>query len=399
MTRQAPRLDDFDPGTARRIAMTVSCTDADAIPKVEGAGQIRDHGGRRVQVMHNGLIVEEGGYYGAWMTEVIRTLQGHHEPQEERVFDAIVRRLRDDGAPCVMIEFGSFWAYYSLWFCHTLPGSRAVALEPDFPYLGVGRRNAALNGFSDRITFFHAAIGAQPGHLLAFPAESDGQPHEVVQHDLASLMKAANLERVDLVLADVQGAETVLLERARGDLQAGRVRFLIVSTHHHSISGDPLTHQRALSLLLDAGAHVISEHSVAESFSGDGLIAVSFDARDNDFVVPVSHARSKDSLFGELEVDLAAARRQCTDAEQAARAARDQVDRLDDQLRRLTAERDALGAQLAQSIEAREALDAQCAGLIEARDALRTEIDAITGTKVWRWAQGPRDLYGRVRRP
>jgi len=146
VTRQAPRLDDFDPGTARRIAMTVSCTDADAIPKVEGAGQIRDHGGRRVQVMHNGLIVEEGGYYGAWMTEVIRTLQGHHEPQEERVFDAIVRRLRDDGAPCVMIEFGSFWAYYSLWFCHTLPGSRAVALEPDFPYLGVGRRNAALNG-------------------------------------------------------------------------------------------------------------------------------------------------------------------------------------------------------------------------------------------------------------
>lgn len=36
--------------------------------------------------MHNGVKVIAGGYYGSWMTEIIRLLQGHHEPQEERVF-------------------------------------------------------------------------------------------------------------------------------------------------------------------------------------------------------------------------------------------------------------------------------------------------------------------------
>jgi hypothetical protein len=135
----------------------------------------------------------------------------------------------------------------------------------------------------------------------------DGTIHQTVQHDLRSLLQLGGLDYADVVLSDIQGAESILLERARDDLAAGRVRFLIVSTHHHSISGDPLTHQHALELLTQAGAHVIAEHSVSESYSGDGLIAVSFDPRDKDFTVRLSHARAKDSLFGELEWDLDAA--------------------------------------------------------------------------------------------
>lgn len=337
----------FPPEIARRLAMTVSCSDADAIPKVEHAGESRDHDGKRVQIMHNGLIVEEGGYYGEWMTEAIRALRGHHEPQEELVFHRIVERLTDDSP--VMIEFGSFWTYYGLWFCHALPGSRVVALEPDPHYLDVGRRNAALNGYTDRVSFVAAAIGDQPNQPIAFQAESDGQTYEVVQHDLASLMSLSGLDRADLVLADVQGAESILLSRARGDFEAGRVRFLIVSTHHHSISGNALTHQNALQLLTDAGAHVIAEHSVGESFSGDGLIAVSFDDRDKDFQVPVSHARYRDSLFGELEHDLATATAALTNAEQRA-------------------------AQL------------------------QAEINAIHATKTWRWTKALRELYSRINR-
>jgi len=219
MKRLAPRLEGFDPFVTHRMTTTLSCPDSDEIPKVDGAGEVREHDGQRVQIMHNGLLVEEGGYYGAWMAETIRALRGHHEPQEELVFDRIVRRLREDGGSPVMIEFGSFWTYYGLWFCQALPASRVVAVEPDPAWLEVGRRNAVLNGFTDRVDFVRAAIGAEPGAMLAFRAESDGQFHDVVQHDLASLMAAAELDRVDLILADVQGAETVLLDRAKDDFQ------------------------------------------------------------------------------------------------------------------------------------------------------------------------------------
>jgi hypothetical protein len=72
---------------------TAACTDTDVIPKVAGAGTCRGHEGARIQVMHNGLLVEEGGHYGAWMTEVVRTLRGHHEPQEPTTPKLLIRTI------------------------------------------------------------------------------------------------------------------------------------------------------------------------------------------------------------------------------------------------------------------------------------------------------------------
>jgi hypothetical protein len=77
------------------------------------------------------------------------------------------------------------------------------------------------------------------------------------------------------------------------------VRFVIASTHHHVISGDPLTHYRCLDLLRELGAHIVAEHTVAESYSGDGLIVASFDDRDRDLRVVTSRCRVDESLFGD----------------------------------------------------------------------------------------------------
>src|SRR6476646_8671915 len=101
----------FEYAVQRRIDLTTSCRDADAISKVAEAGAIVERDGTRAQVMHNGVLVEEGCYYGAWMTEIIRRLRGHHEPQEEAAFQLLVERLRaDPPAQPAMIELGSFWA-------------------------------------------------------------------------------------------------------------------------------------------------------------------------------------------------------------------------------------------------------------------------------------------------
>jgi hypothetical protein len=87
----------------RRVELTVSCRDTDPIPKVPGAGEIRIENGIRVQVMHEGTRVLAGGYFGDWMSEIIRRLRGHHEPQEELVVHRILKRLRGgpEGQPAV----------------------------------------------------------------------------------------------------------------------------------------------------------------------------------------------------------------------------------------------------------------------------------------------------------
>lgn len=288
---------------ARRIRMTVSCHDTDRLTKVLGAGEIFELDGTAVQRMHNGLVIEEGCYYGPWMTEIISALDGHHEPQEEVVFHEILERLVASEPDATMVELGSFWAYYSMWFRQrTGPGNRIVDVEPDPAYLETGRRNFALNDMSS--TFIHGAVGTTPGETTSFTTESTGETINVRQYDLASLMSETGLERIGLLMVDIQGFETPLIVRAAELLRDGAVRFMVVSTHHHLISGDALTHQQVLAQLVEAGAHVIAEHTVGESFSGDGLVAVSFDPRDRDFTVDISHARYKESLFGELERDL-----------------------------------------------------------------------------------------------
>ncbi|MGX7680723.1 FkbM family methyltransferase [Jatrophihabitans sp. DSM 45814] len=352
----------LDDGAVRRVLMTASCSDADELPKVAGAGEVFEVDGARMQRMHNGLVIEEGSYYGPMMTAIIRRLRGHHEPQEEVVIDAIIRRLKgeladradtDPSAPVSVLEFGSFWSYYSMWFCAAIEQARAVAMEPDPAYLAVGKRHAEANDLADRITFFSGAIGDRPGEELEFVAESDGLSYPVPMYDLQTLMAAAGVSRADVVLVDVQGAESILLERAKPEFAAGAVRFMVVSTHHQVISGQAITHQRALELLIDAGAHVIAEHTVGESYSGDGLIAVSFDPRDADFVVNVSHARYKDSLFGEVEYELETALARADAAENDSQHAHRHIAQLDSRIEQLEAENRALAEQAARGSNSR----------------------------------------------
>jgi len=297
----------FTDAERRRIEQTTAVRDTDPLPRVAGAGSTEVRDGRRVQLMHNGLLIDEGCYHGEWMTEIIRRLQGHHEPQEELAFHAIIDRLAQEGSGGVVVELGSFWAYYSLWAKTALPDAICVCVEPDPRNLEVGRRNFELNGLEAR--FVHAAVGSPHGASVQIRTESDNRVRPIPLVSLDGLMRDQGLERVDLLLSDIQGAEIGLLKGARETLRSGRVRFMVVSTHHHSITDDPLTHQRCLELLRDAGAHVIAEHSISESCSGDGLIAVSMDPRDADLEVKPTIVRSRDTLYGETEYEIARAGR------------------------------------------------------------------------------------------
>ena len=281
------------PGAAQaRIAITLACRDCDVIPKVPDAGRIFPHENETVQLMHDGTLVQAGGYYGDWMGRIIEDLRGHHEPQEEVVFERLLQRL---GPEATMVELGSFWSYYSLWFLHQAPGRRALCLEADPEHLAVGRRNAALNGLSP--TFVNGFAARHPSDgPVPFPCERSGTI-PLQAYSVPQLLAEHRLERLDLLHADTQGAELEVLLGSADLLREGRIRFLMVSTHCYEISGDALIHQRCLALIRQLGGHVICEHDVHESFSGDGLIAASFDAADADLEVSVSVNRYGTSLF------------------------------------------------------------------------------------------------------
>ncbi len=292
-----PLADELDPEERRRVELTVSCDDCAQIPKVAGAGTVQRFRDQDVQVMHNGVRVVAGCYYGAWTTEIIGRLHGHHEPQEELVFHEIVSRVARDASGTsdhLIVELGAFWSYYALWFMEAVPRGRAVLVEPDPRHLDVAAVNLLLN---DReAIILQAAVG--PSSAAADFECEDGLVVQVEGMTLDQIVAAAGAERADVVLSDIQGAETSLLELSIATI-AQRTRFLVLSTHHESISGRADTHQRCLELLQQCGGHIIAEHTIDESFSGDGLIAVSFDPKDRDMHVNLSAARHGTSLFRE----------------------------------------------------------------------------------------------------
>ena len=284
-----------------RIALATRCRDCDAVPKVVDAGAVVEQpDGTRVQIMHNGLKVIEDGYCGAWMTELIARCRGHHEPQEECLFDALTSVLPPDAT---MIELGSNWAYYACWFLNGWPNRRAVLLEPDPANRQVGDRNLALNGIA--ATVLDGFVGAEPGPPQPFQTERSGTL-DLRRYSVPELADSYGLATVDLLHCDVQGAETDALTGCLPLFRAGRIRWVVVSTHVHQISGDCLTHPKCLNILRRAGAIIEAEHSPAESFSGDGLIVARFGAAPPGWRCPaISVARTDESLFRNPLYDLA----------------------------------------------------------------------------------------------
>ena len=178
-----------------------------------------------------------------------------------------------------MIELGAFWAYYSLWFARAVPGARLILVEPDPENLAVGARNLALNGVSAHVV--QASVGRESLPPRPFVCESDGRPRDLPEVCVDDLLARFDVPRVDVLLADIQGAELAMLEGAAASVRAGRVRYVVVvSTHHECISRDPDTHEKCLRFVRAHGGHVLTEFPAAESYSGDGLIVASFDPAD-----------------------------------------------------------------------------------------------------------------------
>jgi hypothetical protein len=271
-----PALHSLPAAAQVRIAVTLACRDSDAIPKVCDAGRMFELEGEPLQVMHDGTLVLAGGYYGTWISRVIADLYGHHEPQEELLFHSLLGHVRPG---TLFVELGAYWAFYTNWYLGAVAGSRAVCIEPEEAHLAVGRRNLGLNHREAKL------IRACVGEVFR-PAMEDGGVASAECLDMPALEERIGHEPIELLHMDVQGAETGFLRSMRRSEAAELVRFMVISTHHESISGSSSTHDDCLEELRSQGAVILAEHSVAESFSGDGLIVASFAANDRWLRLP-----------------------------------------------------------------------------------------------------------------
>jgi len=226
------------------------CNDTVTIPKVANAGEVLVKDGFKVQVMHNGILIHEGCYHQQWVTDIIKELKGHHEPQEEKLFHEILKVIPDKG---IMIECGSFWSYYSLWFHHIISNPTNIMVEPMPLKCEIGELNFKLNGY----------IGDTYRPSSVF-RDWDGSHYNIPSISIDWLMETHSLSTLHLLHADIQANEQTLLKSAEVTLKAHKIDFLFLGTHSPN--------RPIREALQGYGYHILQEFEAHESFFDDGLI-------------------------------------------------------------------------------------------------------------------------------
>ena len=241
-----------------RIDNVLSCPDNHFIPRVEEAGYV--HG--EEQVMHNGLRIVPGSYHGKQVSLQLQLNRGVHEPEEERVFQEVLKYI-PEGA--TMLELGAYWGFYSMWFQKEIPKAVNYLVEPASEHLIFGKNNLSLNGMKG--DFIQALIDTESG------TSSDGTPVLCVD----DIIRQKGIERLHMLHADIQGFEHRMLQGARKAFENKIIDFAFVSTHrgfkfgHDDING---IHNQCLEFFKEMDYFVIAETNLETTYSWDGLIAV-----------------------------------------------------------------------------------------------------------------------------
>ncbi|MCF7674366.1 MAG: FkbM family methyltransferase [Akkermansiaceae bacterium] len=230
-----------------RIDQVVGCPDNSHIPRHPAAGRLE--GGWIT--MHNGLQVGALGYYGEGILNMLVENKGVHEPQEERAFAEILLHIKPGST---IVEVGAYWAYYSMWFAHAIPGARCFLVEPDQGNLLSGQENFGHNNFTG--TFEQAYIGDQPGF------HKDGVP--VITID--DFCRRHSIDHMAVLHADIQEAELRMLTGASRMLGEHRADYVFVSSHTNEL------HYACIERLRAYGYHVLVSCDMDETVAGDGVI-------------------------------------------------------------------------------------------------------------------------------
>ncbi len=230
------------------------------IPRVENAGKVIDN---KYVVMHNGIVVGKNSYYGEF-SNCLQTNLGCHEPSEERMFQEVLDDI-DDGA--TMVELGSYWAFYSIWFNKQIKQAKNFCIEPDPAYMQIGRDNAKLNSASN-IEFIVNDIGYFQLEQC-YDIENTLEVYRK-QHNISKFkehIKTQNIKYLDLLHCDIQGNEIILLDQASEMLEEKKIKYIFLSTHSQGI------HNYCINFLKSKDYRIIASADVDnETFCHDGVI-------------------------------------------------------------------------------------------------------------------------------
>jgi hypothetical protein len=222
-----------------RIKLVKECEDNIHIPKDINAGKVIDD----CFYMHNGIKIIPNSYYGYCMLRMLMENGGVHEPQEERAFSEILNYIEPN---TVMLELGSYWGFYSMWFQQKTKGKN-ILVEPNKENIEFGKKNFQINNMD--------------GSFYQFFVDSYNNNNKITVDKIFELEK---LNRVSICHSDIQGYELEMLKGSLNNLD--KIDYFFISTHSNHI------HHQCINFLKKNNFKILCSVDMNESYSYDGLI-------------------------------------------------------------------------------------------------------------------------------
>lgn len=249
----------------QRIATVKMSSDNQRLNHVADAGKVfADH-----QLVHNGIKITLGSYYDYGNTHLLIENKGVHEPQEEYAFDEILKVIPANGS---MMELGSYWAFYSMWFAKRVAHARCFMIEPDPHKMNFGKLNFKQNNL--RGTFDAGFITDQTDLKPSIPFYS-----------VDYLMRKHKVDHLNILHSDIQGYELKMLEGCKEALTGNRIDYFFISTHSNEL------HQSCINKLKSHRYIILCEANLDESYSVDGLIVAKRDGVTGPEKIGISKRR------------------------------------------------------------------------------------------------------------
>ena len=232
-----------------RIDDVLSGPDNQDINRVKNAGQITND----QLVMHNGVLVDPLSYYSYPMLQMLIDNKGVHEPQEEKIFQEVLKSLSKEGEK-TMLELGAYWSFYSMWFLQNFPKTNCFMVEPEKENLFYGKINFKLNQLQG--TFIHAGIG-----------QKTNARNNILTVD--EICKNRKIEFLDILHSDIQGYEYEMLLGSEKLLSENKVGYAFISTHSNEL------HEQCYNLLKEKyNFQLVASANLDESYSWDGILVM-----------------------------------------------------------------------------------------------------------------------------
>ncbi|MEX1188545.1 MAG: FkbM family methyltransferase [Bacteroidia bacterium] len=227
-----------------RIEKVKISSDNARINKLPNAGELK--GGKLI--MHNGLKIDPLSYYGAPMLKMFMENKAVHEPQEEYVFQEVLKTIKP-GA--VMLELGCYWGFYSMWFANVIQDNKNFLID-NSDGIARAKANFALNNL--KASFMEGYIG------------KDNPNSDIPVTNVDRICKEKNIEFIDVLHSDIQGFELEMLQTMPQMVKNRAIGYIFISTHSKEL------HYGCIDWLRENGYEILCHADLENSFSEDGLI-------------------------------------------------------------------------------------------------------------------------------